>query len=598
VDLAFVERVLARTETDEAGRFEFDEAVPEGAELRFEMPAGFELDSAVRELDGVPREELVFVARAVPTDVVRGEVVDELTGERVPYLRFSLGDEKVESDAHGAFVTRERYSRGVLQVSVMNWPFEMSWDPERDAQVLVPARVGPAFFLRLDRQCEGLGRQWIPDGNEPRGAIALDGGVPFELQCPPDLVRFASVPQGKPVRGLLVLHDVQAFSCAWAALAPGRGTEAEPVRLAFQPCGYLALEVHASRELAWQESLTLSLSPRAANDRGEAWKAVLVGRAGMREADFLILHPGECWLEAAFDGESIGRWPVTTRLGEVVMLPLSLDVPGGKSAQGEAVTKVHLSGSVSGAHRPSPGDLRLTRADGEEALIELEWKRERGRWIGTLAGEAPAGEYRAKLELDTPFRYSGPATIRVPSTDELLYTLEDSAPPADVYLVPRGAESGAPLLSYEVELTTPDGRLFDSDDIHVPGVPIARDFPRDAPFCWMCIAPGRHAACGRWDPDGGDGDIRIEFDLERGWGKFLSVVGPDYEALEGVAVFLDGVSAGSTRTDGRLCLVAKVRPQLITLRYRDWRIDDGMVEGDGSFDDSQTELNVYLTPPK
>ncbi|MSR62592.1 MAG: carboxypeptidase regulatory-like domain-containing protein [Planctomycetes bacterium] len=275
VDLEFVQRTLARTHTDEAGRFAFDEALPEGAELHFEMPSGFELDSSVHELDGVPREELVFVAHALPTDVVRGEVVDELTGERVPYLRFSLGDEKLESDAHGAFVTRARYSRGVLRVSVMNWPFEMSWDPQRAAQVLVPARVGPAFFLHLDRPCAGLAWRQMEDGSESRAALPLEPFGSSLVQCgPPDLVRFQSEHQGRASEGELLLLDPQGFSCAFAQLAPGRGAEAEWLSFTFQPCGYLALEVNADRDLRHDEAgdVIWTLSPRASD--GHGWKAV------------------------------------------------------------------------------------------------------------------------------------------------------------------------------------------------------------------------------------------------------------------------------------------------------------------------------------
>ncbi|MSR62591.1 MAG: hypothetical protein EXS08_09130 [Planctomycetes bacterium] len=318
----------------------------------------------------------------------------------------------------------------------------------------------------------------------------------------------------------------------------------------------------------------------------------------------MILQPGECWLEAAFDGQPIGRWPVTTRVGEVVTRSVTVTWPPDPTAVGATTSSADSYYRVrvtSVRNQPHAGTVNVSRLDhGDGADSSLEWTRKEGRWAAEYLALEEAGDYRISLQLDPPYSYRGPERLTLGGhLDEQLldFTIDDDAPVSSVFLSPHSAESGEELLAFEAELTTRDGSLFEADDFHVPGLPVARVHPRNVPFFWTCIAPGRQAACGRWDPDGGDGDIRIEFDVERGWGKFLSVVGHDYQALEGVAVFLDDVPAGSTHSDGRLCLGAKVRPQLITLRYRDWRIDDGMVAADGSYDDSETELNVYLAPP-
>src|SRR5204862_5353050 len=109
---------LAGTNTDESGLFEIASEVPAGAVLKVAAPAGWKIDADTLELDSTPTQELVFVAHAVPTGTVRGQVVDELTLEPVPYLPIGVGSEveaeRLETDGSGSFVTQARYSRGPI----------------------------------------------------------------------------------------------------------------------------------------------------------------------------------------------------------------------------------------------------------------------------------------------------------------------------------------------------------------------------------------------------------------------------------------------------------------------------------------------------
>jgi len=93
--------------------------------------------------------------------------------------------------------------------------------------------------------------------------------------------------------------------------------------------------------------------------------------------------------------------------------------------------------------------------------------------------------------------------------------------------------------------------------------------------------------------------VRIDVLLEPGWGAFLYVGDPDWQPLEGVEVFLDGLATGKTTADGHLAIGSADRPERITLRYGDWSIipDEGEVHEDGTFEDDETRLRACLAPP-
>jgi hypothetical protein len=123
--------------------------------------------------------------------------------------------------------------------------------------------------------------------------------------------------------------------------------------------------------------------------------------------------------------------------------------------------------------------------------------------------------------------------------------------------------------------------------------------PRNVPFFWICSAPGRRPVCGRWEHDGGEGDLHLSVTLERGWGTTLYVGDADHMALEGVSVLCDGVPAALTDASGHACIGGE-RPRRIALEYRGWILDpDDLceLEPDGSFDDARGRLRAFLVPP-
>ena len=595
--LSFGEQSLANATSDDDGRFVLWQSFPEGAELSLYPPSGWRIDDSRRELDGVPDGELVFLAHELPSGPVHGRVVDELTLEPVLYFPFSAGLEKLETDARGEFRGREPHPLGELQFNVMNWSYDLPWDPAVDAELVVPVRVGPVFFLATAPPSRWCAAFWLPEGALERHAFGMVELLRGLVEPgPPPRVRFDVRRRGAPVRGSLAWVDLEQHWCASATLRPESGSLALPLTLSEpRPIGLLDVSLATSRQLEWYEDIEVALVATSEGVREEA----VLSKTG-ENALFSILEPGQCVVEARLDGETLGRAAVNTKLGESVAVELHVALPEYEEEAEPTEPTTPLSALVTSASGRFYGSqLRCTRiTDGEELSAPVEWTRTNGRWEGRASDEGPAGEYRVALELDRYFPVFGPDRIALPASEPLVLHIDDSVAVTDVYLVPCGSD-GAPLLVFEAEFWLDDGQIVGGEDFASPSHPVMKEYPRTLPFHWRAHAPGRRAAGGRWEPDGGEGPVRIEFPLERGWGAFLYVGGPNAEPLDGVQVFLDDSPAGTTAPDGQLALGSAERPERITLRYRDWRIepDEGDVREDGTFDDSETSLSAYLAPP-
>ncbi len=605
IALTFVDRSLARTETGFDGRFELGPPDRAGVTVTVTPPWGWEIPQDSLELDAAPEQELLFPAHAVPFGLVQGTVIDEIDGTPVPFLRMRVEDEWVETDGAGGFVAAGKHALGPLEfVFAGGFTYELGdWEPGQD--VVIPARVGPFFYLDFGGIPPGLEARLLPQRPASAAAasisvgwgVGLDGVVRSAF---PSLVRFEG--GARRPSGELVLFSPRDFIYGRAVISPGRGTASAPLPITMQPCGFLRVEIEANRRLEWYESDLFSLALVSSDGESE-----VSGTWESHRCGFLVIEPGEHGLVARFDGKVVGRLLVTTRLRERVSVVLPVVLPVDSEAAGRVVDDGQelRPGAVrarimSARNRPLDGQVRLTRTpDGHEVLLPFSWKKEVGRWLGSFASTAAPGTYRVDLELDTAFDWDGPETITVPAEAEPVFHLHDAVPLADVYFAPVAAEDGALLHAFDAELKLSRGRGIGGGDFCSTTVPVAWGHPRTVPFHWVCSAPGRVPVCGRFEPDGTEGDIRIPVVLERGWGAVLFVGDPDCLPLEGVRVFLDGVLAATTDASGTACLGGE-RPGRIDLDHRGWTLDPentAEISADGSFDDSELWMRAYLMPP-
>jgi len=591
VTLALAGRPLADTRTDTEGRFEFAPPMPEGARLELWPPPGYAIEPNALELDLVPAEELVFRARALPVGRVHGLVVDERDGAPVPYFLLDVGGDRVESDTTGHFVSSEMHPAGHLSIWGQGVSYETpSWDPASDEPVVVPARLALTAYLRVEGASHPLTCLWQAADAPFTPAFSTEGRSSGVRVGPPSLVHFPLVGRDETSSGRLLFYSTSDYLWGYADLRPGTGER--PLEVVLQPCGFVLVQYRMSRQPEWYETLSLRLR----SGDGECASKSSWPKTQML---FIVTRAGEFHVDAAFDDARPASARVEARLGEVATVTLDVVLPE-REEEEEPEEALHpLQGRVTSARgRPCAGDVQLTRlADAEEVLLDVVWSKSGGRWSGRIEGEVAAGDYRVRLDLEIPYPYSGPSVLRVPSDGELELRVDDECALADVFLVPVAAEDGKPLLAIDAELVLDDGRVIAGDEGLSPSMPVLEGHPRRVPFRWRCTALGRQAVTGRFEPDDGEGDVRIPVALPRGWGRFLYVGDEHAEPLSGVRVRLDGVLAGETSTDGYACLSAGVRPERIELEYLDWRLDDGDVEPDGTYDDRTCSMRVYLVPP-
>ncbi|MEQ1893479.1 MAG: carboxypeptidase-like regulatory domain-containing protein, partial [Planctomycetota bacterium] len=599
--LAFLDETLAETESDADGRFTLPAPPREGVELAGLGPDDWELTPASLELDRAPAEELVFVARrvVVPTGIVRGQLVDDQTGEPLPYAAIAFDHESLLADAQGYFASRDVHERGVLELHFVDsgWTLDVDFDPERDEPLVIPARVGPALVVVPSLRPEDLAVAWLPGGVDANDGdvrrARLRKGVPTFVHLP-------VLERAERVQGDLVFFAYPELVAARIAIPEGGGTLARPISVELRPCGLVYWSLRPSRAFSlYEERPWVRLRAEDGQTSLPCYGIEFDG-SGVNAVFGSGEHTAEVW----FEGELVVAQKIQARVGEAVQVKLTVELPETSSTDvvEEPAPPLHpLRGRVlSRRNRPAPGGLWLASRGGFDlASAELVWTKEQGRWSATFALEAPAGFHDVNFELEPAFRFDGLAEVELPHEGELVYTLRDDVPLREVWFAPFDPETGEPIPAFEVELLgrTRDFHSLGGDEFHSATLPVTRDLPSDAPFHWRCTAAGRQAVGGLHQPDGASGPLRLAFPLPRGWGAFLYVGGLDAEPLEGAAVFLDGRPAGRTDALGYLALAATARPTRLEVRYRDWSLDTCDLEADGSFDDSSTSLNVYLEPP-
>jgi hypothetical protein len=600
VGLWFVGRSLKQTTTGTDGCFEFGRPVRPGSELLVLPADGWEIEEDSLELDGEPEDELLFVARAVPMDVVRGLVVDELDRTPVPHLRIGLEGEDLETDAGGEFVSSRRHGRGPLRVRLPGDSFEIGgWDPLSTERLIVPARLGPTVFLEIDAPPASLRAEWFPRGLDPAvPAVPLDHASSAGVQPgPPQLVHFARPGRPPFEGGELLLHSFPDRLFGRSPLQARQGTRDHPLAVDLEPCGFLQVSVRLSRALEWYEDVTLFL--RAEGRAAPPVQSSIPSFTGNRA--FLVIEPGPYSLEARFEELAVASAMVKIRLGEVQAVELSALLPDDAEQEAAEEPELPLHGRVTTSRgRPHPGNLRLTRlSDGAGELLELFWAKEDGQWRGRIEAAVPPGEYSAVLELEQPFPCVGPQRVLVPSDEVAVFTVDDSVPLIDVYFAPTAAEDGAPLLAFDAQASLPGGTWIGGGDHCDPALPAIAGHPATVAFSWACWAPDRRPVCGRWEPDGRVEDARIAVELERGWGVLVYVGDSDGLGLAGVRVLGDGVLLATSDASGHACIAGR-RPGRLGFEFRGWVLDPanpGAVALDGSFEEEGGRVNAYLVPP-
>jgi len=598
-------QVVVYVRTDPAGRFEIPGPLRAGTVVTVRPEADLVAAPGSLELDSIPEEELVFVVRAgdAPQSqgLVRGVVVDELEGTPLAFAELHVDGERIETDSEGSFVTAELHGRGLLEFFVKpgGWEIEIDFDPARGDLLRVPARVGPTFYVEIDGSAESLAAYWVQDPPDPAApAFPLSGMGCHLRRAAPSLVRLPRGDDRRVEGGELLFVSTSKFLAARAPLAPGTGTRTEPLQVRLRPYSHLQLELRfQGRSPEWHEELDLVL--RSASG-GPAVR--LQGISSQQQiVSFVVFQSGAFVVQARLDGAPLAEQHVELLPDGPTFARLDVLLPERESPPEPEVEveRVSLVGRVeSRANRPTRGSIRLTRkGDGEEDLLDLEWIKLDGRWSATFGGEVPSGELVASLELEPCYSATGPTVVQAPLQEDLRYVLNDDGPTIDVYLEPVADEDGSAVLAYEAMLLRDDGMIIEGTDFGSPTAPVITGHPCDVAFTWLCWAGGRGAASGRLAGQSVGGEVRVPVRLRRGWGVLLYVGGPSYLPLQGVEVLLDGVRHGTTGSHGYLALAAE-RPATITLRYEDWRLLDGDVRLDGSFDDSQPWINAHLGPPE
>ncbi len=548
-----------------------------------------------------PVPELVEApAPPEPTATALGRLVDEATGEPVPFQEFDVGppddSERVETDAFGSFETKRAHPSGALSIrlrfddggqpfgAAFSHPIELAHDADDRRRADVPIKIGPTYELDLQ----------LPAGVEPADLkVTLDAKNPVEdawgLRAREASVREGERPWVRFQKPDFYLEpappwqlEVVAKETAWrgtAAVDSITGIYPKPVKVVLTQ----AAELGGRLETASGQNV-------------EAFVG-LTGPAGTKtygpfeHGSYRIrwLDPGVYRLAVYSSTHEHPELEVELASGE----SKTLDLVVAARPLGGA-----LAGVVRSEGRERYNDLRVILRSVEHVkLVEtqmVQWQPGTDRGTFRFDGLA-TGEYKLAV-----FGHS-----TAPIEPELL---DVSPPREDLEFVVR--DSGTELRSYTITAVDAEtGECIQGPELHVrpergkSGMRMWTSMcefklgpyrPDDA-FEWVLRCEGYETAWG--DRSSFDADGSCEARVRRGWSGRVVVQDPDGTPLAGVAIVLPDGSSEATDVDGVATLRRDQRPPKLAFVYGDWRVTGGDVDADGSYTDTGFDVEVRLAPP-
>ena len=253
--------------------------------------------------------------------------------------------------------------------------------------------------------------------------------------------------------------------------------------------------------------------------------------------------------------------------GRDIRLQLQPQPTAGEAA--EVIGKVHSqSGEYRNAMRVKLWPLDAHAAPQDTAVVWSETSN------GVISGQfnvpATLGEqYVMSLEkndiLPASFTRS---PIQAPSAGVEIF-FDDTRPHTTLSIQPAPLHSNGVVSEFEVALSWGHGVTWrKSSDLNCSIVGV----PCNTPVAWMVRAPNRAPAYGETVFTETETESLIQPELSLGWGEGLKVIHPDGTPASELHVYLDGVSAGITDSNGALTLSGMERPETLSLQTENHRV--------------------------
>ena len=580
--------LLAQARSGSSGHFVLPAEAPSGAWVEVEPASGWRmLESSLPA-----SQPLVFRARRARSAPFRALLVDDMTGEVVPYCQLALRTVPrwsridVVSDVQGLCVTDLEIEEGPLAVELIDDPridagrrnaappqqVLHSADPAA-APVELRVSVGPTF--RLDLR--------LPTELEPdrlHALLVLPGARSLERE-----ERYRRIPLRLDPEG--GLPWVRFPWDSTAMLLSAEGTQVQLV-VRDQPCEHRGVATVRTAWGVYPQVVSVGLAAAALvqvevrQPDGEPIQgaAVALGDGTGRELASKLTDPSG---RARFAGLAPGEYLVRAshrqfQRGERALSAL----PGQVTEAGLILGRAAVAGAVEGRavggprwrqlSRVNSMEVHLSSSDGAGRFFALPLSFQQDgpqRWVANFCfADIPAGSYACSISAYDP-RYWWPQRLEVsPPTSGL----EFAETPAGT-LVPVGIDvvdevDGASLPAAVLWLHVSGART----DI-VCAASRTREYVHpQAEMLWGVGAPEHAPRFGtRADLELSEGALVARVELARGFGLRLAVTDPSGTPLANVQVQTDGAPAGATGSEGLLILAAQSPPRELHLEHALWQ---------------------------
>jgi hypothetical protein len=617
VELVAGDAKLGEATTDRSGEVNFRAPQVELARARITPPWGWIVDPRWRLVEmpeGATSTTLEFRAREAGQSPLRARLVDDATGEPVPYylvhvLTSDGQRESLESDAEGRLISQRNYLeqtltlvfRDALDPDPVATRAQAGFQREFDHRVIaggaadveVAISVGPTYRLtilapesvlagQIDAALHPASSKTYAASQVRQTHVRRQGGL--WVRFPHDygfMVTFLERPEL-----VLASHDGK-----WFGTAPvPRSNGTFDVDLAMEARGVvMARIVDGSDQPIANAQVTLDSSATSGWTRQST--SQLCSSNGLVE--FPLLAPGAYTLSAiapAHDRRQIGVRvdPVERTDVELVLPPAALDgtLSGVVLCDRHYVEPVRFwLTSLRPAGRSFQFEVELA-ADGERGRAEFEF------------ANLPRGDYRLTAHIPRRVTLS-PAALEVSTgtRDIVLRTPEVvDAEMLEFLCLARDAADGRPLAECSVVLGALGvaGGFFGFTPRTFPFAVARADVSTSEAWAG---SPGY-----RWSrldlssarPDGEASTVEVR--LQRGWSASLLALGPGFTPLAGARVLADGVLIAETDADGRAALALDVAPQRLGVEHRGWSLEPSSRGALAQLCNGAPFARVFFTP--